>query len=140
MIVRLEQEVVGAGLDRLGFLLIAVRRDHHHREKPRRRPVAEAATDFVPVHARHDHVEEDEVELLFRDRLQRLLARGRRHDPIAARREHRVEKPDVLREVVDDQDRGCPSDRIPATAPAEVDARCERTYAGRARTSIGFSR
>ena len=102
---------------------------------------AQASTDLVPVHARHDDVEQDEVRLPLHDGLERLLARSSGHDEVAARREDGVEQLDVLGQVVDHEDRRRPGAFVAGHggAPADVGARYERTRPGSSRTSMGFS-
>ena len=63
----------------------------------------QAPADLIAVHARHHHVEQDEVRLLGGgSEHQRLLAIGRDLGPIRAF-EHAGDHPDIGRGVVDDQ-------------------------------------
>ena len=98
-------EVVRAGLDRRELLLLAARRDHHHRQEARRLVRADAPADLVAVHLGHEDVEQDEADAARRNALERLGAGRGRHDVVPARSQHRLEQADVLRQVVDDQDR-----------------------------------
>ena len=103
---RLGDEVVGAGLDRLGLLRPDAGGDHDHRQERGVLVRADAAAHGVAVHPRHDHIEEDEIRVVLLDQLQRLFpGHGRKH-LVAARHEHCLEEPDVLRNVVDDEDLG----------------------------------
>ena len=56
------------------------------------------------VHVRHLHVEQDQREVLAQERAERLLARGRAHESLTQRLEHRLEREQVLLLVVDQQD------------------------------------
>ena len=121
LVERLRDEVVGARLERAPLLLLARRGDHHHRQERGRRIGAQAAADLVAVESRHHHVEQHEVDVARRQPRQRLLARGRRGDRVAARLEHRPQQPHVLRQIVDDEDHGRSSASTCAGQRAHVD-------------------
>ena len=61
LVERLADEVVGARLDRADLLLVAARRDHHHRQELEARGAADPAAHLVAVHARHQDVEQHQV-------------------------------------------------------------------------------
>ena len=69
--------------------------------------------------------------------LERLPSRLRRGHAVAARGEDRLEQPDVLRKVVDDEDRRLLW-RVHAFAPAAASAAA--TCRGNSRMSSGFAR
>ena len=81
---------------------------HRGQEDDRRRAAALAPADELrgleAVHARHLHVEQDDGEVLLQQRLERLLARPGRAQAHLQRLEHRREREQVLRPVVDEQD------------------------------------
>ena len=104
MVERLLDEVVGAGFDGRGALLIAAGRDHDDRQQLCGWLRSQPATHFVAVEAWHDHVQEHQVRRLGRHHAQSLLAGGRGHQVVAARPQHRLEQPDVLGRVVDQQE------------------------------------
>jgi hypothetical protein len=137
LIERLGDEVVRPRLDGGELLLLAARRDHHHGQELRRGVGAQRAADRVAVHLGHDDVEQHEVDRLRRHALERLLPRAGRDDRVAARHEHRLEQADVLRQVVDDEDRAGLA-HVAASVPARTSRRA--TSRGKVRTSSGFSR
>jgi hypothetical protein len=65
----------------------------------------QAPAGLEAVHAGHHYVEQDQVGQHEARALDALLAILRDHDPEAALREVFGERPDVLRRVVDDEDR-----------------------------------
>ena len=78
-LIGLLEEVVGAGVEALDALLRRVeRRDEHDRQHRVRRIGADAPAHVVAAHARHHHVEQDEVGLLGSECRQRLVARRSR--------------------------------------------------------------
>ena len=81
---------------------------HRGQEDDRRGAAALAPADELrgleAVHARHLHVEQDDGEVLLQQRLERLLARPGRAQAHLQRLEHRREREQVLRPVVDEQD------------------------------------
>ena len=81
---------------------------HRGQEDDRRRAAALAPADELrrleAVHARHLDVEQDDGEVLLEQRLERLLARPGRAQAHVQGLEHRREREQVLRPVVDEQD------------------------------------
>ena len=76
----------------------------------------DAARDLVAVDPRHHDVEEDEVRRILGDAGERLLARWRGVDGVAARTRAGREDLEVVGKVVDDQDRRVERRRLgPAT-------------------------
>ena len=74
---RLAEEIVGAGVEALGALLGRVERgDEDDRQHRVRRVGADRAADVVAAHARHHHVEQDEVGPLGGKHGKRFGARG----------------------------------------------------------------
>ena len=98
---RLGEEVVRPGLERLHLLLVAAGRHHHDRQVRRVHLVPDPPAHLVPVHPRHQDVEQDEIDVLGIDQLQRLLTRRRGQYVVPARTEDRLQQPDVRRLVVD---------------------------------------
>ena len=131
---RLGHEVVGARFERARLLLLAARRHHHDGHEAGGRLGAQRAADRVAVQARHHDVEQDEVDAALRDPRERRLARARRRRGVAARFEHRLQEAQVLRHVVDEQDR-----RFRRHPPASRPAISAATHLGRSRTLTGFS-
>ena len=128
---RLRDEVVRAGLDRSRLLLADARGDHDHGQHRGLVVLAQPAADGVAVEPGHHHVEQDQVGLLRVDELESREAVGRGDDVVSVRREHRLEQPHVLGDVVDDED--------PARA-AQPCVQCSSTVAKSSTTSTGFER
>jgi len=57
-----------------------------------------------PVHAGHRHVQQDHREVVGEQRLERLLARTRPHQLVVEDAEDRLQRQEVLRAVVDQED------------------------------------
>src|SRR5438094_4938165 len=96
--------------------------------------LTDAAADLEPAQVGHHDVEQDERGVFAAHFCQALAPRASRGDSIALRAQYGVEQPDVLRRVVDDQDRwsgvhGCP--RIPRS-------QCARTCPGNSLMLIGL--
>ena len=102
----LEDVVDGARLVAAGHLGDV--RAHRGQEDDRRRAAALAPADELrgleAVHARHLDVEQDDGEVLLQQRLERLLARPCGPQADLQRLEHRRQREQVLRAVVDEQD------------------------------------
>ena len=67
-------------------------------------PALDVRRGLEAVHARHLHVEQDHRVVVGEQRLQRLLAGGRADQGLAEGDEDRLEREQVLRPVVDEQD------------------------------------
>ncbi len=101
---RLAEEVPRASLERAHFV-IGMCRQHEHGNVVVRLDLFEAFHHLKAIHARHVHIEQDEIEVV--DQVQLAdLARvgGRRHVEIAAPFEELLEQGDVGFFVIDDQD------------------------------------
>ena len=85
--------------------LVARRRQEHDRDVACARALLDQLRGLEPVEARHAHVEQDHREVLLEQHAQRSVPRGRRPQRIAERIEHRLERPQILGLVVDEQDR-----------------------------------
>jgi hypothetical protein len=98
-------EVVGARLEGGQSLFGSAGGDHHDGQEFRCGSGAYPAADLVAVHLRHQNVEQHDVDVLGLQQRQCFSTRCRRHDPVAAGRENRVEQPQIGRLIVDSQDR-----------------------------------
>ena len=125
-------EVVGARLDRTPPLLPGAGRDHDHREYGSLLASADPAADRVPVHLRQHDVEQDEVRARRFDECESRDPVGGRDDVIAARLQDCFEQADVLRDVVDHEDR-------PALAHRPGPSQCSRTAAASSTMSTGLA-
>jgi hypothetical protein len=67
-------------------------------------PALDVRRGLEPVHARHLHVEQDDRVVVGKQRLESLLAGGRADQRLAEGDEDRLEREQVLRPVVDEQD------------------------------------
>jgi len=86
--------------------LVAVDRgDEDDRDLSRARVGADQRRGLEAVEVRHLHVEQDDRELVDQQRLQRLAPRAGRHQPLAQRRQRRLERHQIRRVVVYQQDR-----------------------------------
>ena len=104
LVERLGDEVVGARLDRSELLLLAAGGDHHDGQEAGGDVGPERPADLVAVHLRHQDVQQDEIDRLCGDALERLTTRVRRDHVVAARGQDRLQQPHVLRKVVDHED------------------------------------
>ena len=104
---RLAHEVVGAGLQRQDPVVRVVERGQHHdRQKPSSGPGLDAPADLVAVHARHLHVEQDQVGRLPVDGGKRGKAvLGRPQPAVKIRKEGLDERPVDLAVVDDEHER-----------------------------------
>ena len=103
LVERLVDEVVGAGLDGADLLLFSARSDHDHRQESRPWIFADPAADLVPIHSRHQDVQQNEVWALLAQHVQGFLSGGRRGHPESLRRQHRLEQADVWRQIIHDE-------------------------------------
>ena len=102
---RFGDEVVRARLDGpdLG-VSVAQGRDHDHRDSARRGVGLHPAACFEAVHSGHHRVEEDEVDVACRDRLEGLLAVADDDGIAVERLQHGLQDLRVHRLVVNDED------------------------------------
>ena len=80
------------------------RGDEDDRDLRGARVCADQRRGLEPVELRHLHVEQDHRELVDEQRLQRLAPRAGAHQPLAERRQRRLERHQVRRVVVYQQD------------------------------------
>ena len=90
--------------------------------------------DFEAAQIGHHDVEQDEGGVLAADPFQSLASRAGGDDPIALRAQHGIEEPDVLRRVVDDQNRG----RGVHDGSSVARSQCARTWPGNSLMLIGL--
>ena len=101
---RLGQEVVGTGLERLDLLLVAARRDHHDRQVRRAGPLPDLAGTPRSRPCPASRCRGGPGPCRPASRAASASSPGRRRpDVVPARRQDRLEQPDVRRLVVDDQ-------------------------------------
>lgn len=101
---RLGQEIVGASRQPLHAILgVAECRHHDHRHMRRVGIGLQPAADLEPVHARHHHVEQDQIGLLADGGLERLRAIARRNHLVIFAGQLGFQHLDVGADVVDDQ-------------------------------------
>ena len=102
---RLGQEVVGPGVQPLQPVAGLVERRHHDDgNMGRRRLALEAATDIEAVHARHHHVQQDDVGLAALADRQGVGPVERGHDVEILGRKLRFQQLHIGDDVVDDED------------------------------------
>ena len=102
VVVRLGDVVLGDLVEQVGLGVRGVdRRQHDDRQV---RPRLDLARERQPVHARHQHVDDQEVRPGLAEAAQRLLAVARRLDLVAVRAQLVREDHEQVRVVVDDQD------------------------------------
>ena len=100
---RLDQVVVGAGVEALDAIRDRVARGEHQHG----RAVAggaQAAADLEPVGLGHEHVEHDRVRRLVGERVERLAAVGGQMDPVAVHPQRAVERVADRGLVIDHED------------------------------------
>ncbi len=88
----------------LGHLVLR-RGQEHDRDIPGARPLLDQLRRFEPVEPRHPDVEQDHREVLLEQHPQRSVAGCRGSERVPERLEHRLERAQILRLVVDEQDR-----------------------------------
>src|SRR5271165_181307 len=103
LVERLVNEVVGTGFDGEYLLLFSTRSDHDHRQESRLRIFADSAADLIPIHSGHQDVQQHEIWVLLAQYAQSFLSGRRRGHPESLRRQHRLKKADVLRQIVHDE-------------------------------------
>ena len=102
---RLRDVVVGTELEPHDAIDRLLARGQHDDGQARRSLVPlQPPADLDAVHVREHEVEENQIERLGRDLLQRLHAVLREHDPISRSLERAVEQAPQIGLVLDDQD------------------------------------
>ena len=124
---RLRHVVVRAGVERRD--LLALLPDGREDEDGDLRPRAQLAADLDAALAREDEVEDDRVRRPGRGERERLLAGRDRLPPRSPRPERRLERPEDLRLVVDDEHARRRSRVRPGEASASGNARTKRPAA-----------
>ena len=105
---RLVQEVDGAAFIALEgeIHFLAGRRDEDDGDVARLLRAAHQLRQLKTIHFRHLHVEDGQREIVLQQQGQRLFARGGLVDAAVALADQRIERAQVFRQIVDDQQFG----------------------------------
>ena len=106
----------GGDDDEVGRARVAERAQEDHRRGARLLALPGDGGGLKAVEAGHHHVEEDHGEVLVQEALERLLARLRADHAVSERRQDGLERQEIRRVVVDDQDGGLDGAGLPSRA------------------------